>query len=86
MKLKVFLAALAAGSALVFAPMAAAAPNENATNHAPDQAQSRGLSVAGVAGDGPGPVLDAITGFAPDAAQAGLAKAQCVAAGENCPE
>jgi hypothetical protein len=81
MKLKVFVAALAAGSSLLFAPMAGAAPNQHAVDNANDNAQTRGLSVAAVAGDGAAAVLDAVAASAPDAAQTGLARAQCVAAG-----
>jgi hypothetical protein len=80
MKLKLFVAALAAGSSLLLAPMATAAPNEHAVNNANDNAQSRGLSRASVAGDGPAAVLSAVAASAPDAAQTGLARAQCVAA------
>ena len=97
MKLKVVVAALAAGSSLLFAPMAGAAPNQHAVDNANDHAQTglsvaaaaapnnnaqtRGQSVAAVAGDGAAAVLDAVAAFAPDAAQTGLARAQCVAAG-----
>lgn len=80
MKLKVFVAALAAGSSLLFAPMAGAAPNQHAVDNANDNAQ-RGLSVAAVAGDGAAAVLGAVAASAPDAAETGLARAQCVAAG-----
>jgi hypothetical protein len=80
MKLKVSVAALAAGSSLLFAPMAGAAPNEHAVDNANDNAQSHGLSVAAVAGDGAAAVLNAVAASAPDAAQTGLARAQCVAA------
>jgi hypothetical protein len=76
---------LFAAAALILAPTAGADPNQNALDHANDNAQTRGITVAGVAGDGPGAVLGAIQVFAPDAAQDGLARAQCVAAG-NCPD
>ena len=54
----------AASLAAVSIAIAQAAPNENATGHANDNAQQRGLSVAGVAGDGPAAVIGAVSGFA----------------------
>jgi hypothetical protein len=48
-------------------PVANADPNSNATDHVPNEhAQDRGLSVAGVAGDGPAAVIGAIQGFPND--------------------
>src|SRR5262245_9946326 len=49
MKLKVLVVALAAGSSLLFAPMAGAAPNQHAVDNANDNAQTRGLSEAAAA-------------------------------------
>jgi hypothetical protein len=64
-----------AAAAIAAAPIAAAQPNSNGTSHANDQAQTRGISVAGVAGSGPSAVLGAIQSFAPSAAQSGLSTA-----------
>ena len=66
---------IAAGLAAVTISIAQAAPNTHATDNANDHAQERGLSVAGVAGGGPAAVIGAVQGFAPDAAQNGLANA-----------
>jgi hypothetical protein len=64
-----------AAAAIAAAPIAGAAPNENGVDHANDNAQTRGISVAGATGDGPSGVLEAIQEFAPDAAQDGLENA-----------
>lgn len=69
-------AALAAASiAAASIAVAAAQPNANGSDNANDNAQKRGISVAGVAGNGPSGVLGAIQGFAPTAAQNGLSTA-----------
>ena len=68
-------AGIAAGLAAVSIAIAQAAPNSHGTDNANDHAQERGISVAGVAGGGPAGVIGAIQGFAPDAAQKGLANA-----------
>ena len=66
---------VAAGLAAISISIAQAAPNTHATDNANDHAQGRGLSVAGVARSGPAAVIGAVQGFAPDAAQGGLAHA-----------
>ena len=69
-------AALAAASIVAGSiAVAAAQPNDNGSANANEHAQERGIGVAGVAGNGPRPVLGAIQGFAPDAAQNGLSTA-----------
>jgi hypothetical protein len=65
----------AASIAAASIAVAAAQPNENGSANANDNAKERGISVAGVAGNGPRPVLGAIQRFAPDAAQKGLSTA-----------
>jgi hypothetical protein len=66
---------VAAGLVAVSISIAQAAPNSHGTENANDHAQDRGISVAGVAGNGPAAVIGAVQGFAPDAAQNGLANA-----------
>jgi hypothetical protein len=85
-------AAAVGAAAILLAPLAQAAPNSNGVEHANDNAQTRGISVASAAGggggntisdaagDGAGPVLSAVKAVAPDAAQPGLDKALCAAA------
>jgi hypothetical protein len=55
---------IAAGLAAVSIGIAQGAPNTHATDNANDNAQQRGLSVAGVAGSGPAAVIGAVQGFA----------------------
>lgn len=89
--------AAAAAGAILTAPIAGAAPNDNGVSHANERA-AKGIATASAAGDnrggstvaaaagkGPGPVLDAVAAAAPSQAQAGLAKASCRAA-DVCPE
>jgi len=66
---------VAASLAAVSIAIAQAAPNSHGTDNANDHAQERGISVAGVAGNGPAAVIGAVQGFAPEAAQNGLANA-----------
>jgi hypothetical protein len=66
---------IAASLAAVSIAIAQAAPNSHGTDNANDHAQERGISVAGVAGSGPAAVIGAVQGFAPEAAQNGLANA-----------
>lgn len=68
---------------IAIAPVASAKPNQHAIDNANDNAQQRGLTVANATPGGVGAILSAIQAFAPSSAQAGLARAQCVAAG-NC--
>jgi hypothetical protein len=66
----------AASIAAASIAIATAQPNENGSANANEHAQNApGIGVAGVAGNGPRPVLGAIKGFAPDAAQNGLSTA-----------
>lgn len=65
--------AAAAAAAIIIGPIANADPNSNATEHANSHAQDRGLSVSGVAGDGPAAVIGVIQSGRPDVP--GLAKA-----------
>jgi hypothetical protein len=55
---------VAAGLAAVSIAIAQAAPNTHAADNANDNAQQRGISVAGVAGSGPAAVIGAVQGFA----------------------
>lgn len=58
--------AAAAVAAIIIGPVANADPNSNATDHATNEHAQRGLSVAGVAGDGPAAVIGAIQSGRPD--------------------
>ena len=66
----------AASIAAASIAVATAQPNDNGSANANEHAQNApGIGVAGVAGNGPRPVLGAIQGFAPDAPQKGLSTA-----------
>lgn len=52
--------AAAAVAAIIIGPVANADPNSNATDHATNEHAQRGLTVVGVAGDGPAAVIGAI--------------------------
>ena len=52
--------AAATVAAIIIGPVANADPNSNATDHATNEHAQRGLTVVGVAGDGPAAVIGAI--------------------------
>ena len=52
--------AASAVAAIIIGPVANADPNSNAADHATNEHAQRGLTVAGVAGDGPAAVIGAI--------------------------